>query len=88
MSRPSHPPSSHRHNNTHIEEYKLCSFSLNIFLHPLVTSPLLGLNILLSTLFSYILNLCSSLWVRDKISHPYENIESLSQTLILVSAWH
>jgi polysaccharide pyruvyl transferase WcaK-like protein len=31
----------------------------------------LGPNILLSTLFSNTLNLCSSLNVRDQVSHPY-----------------
>jgi hypothetical protein len=32
---------------------------------------LLGPNILLSTLFSNTLSLCSSLSVRDQVSHPY-----------------
>jgi hypothetical protein len=32
----------------------------------------LGPNILLSTLFSNTLNLCSSLIVRDQVSHPYK----------------
>jgi len=39
-----------------------------------VTSSLLGPNILLSTLFSNILNQCSSLSVRDKVSHPYKTL--------------
>jgi hypothetical protein len=34
-------------------------------------SSLRGRNILLSTLFSNVLNLCSSLSLRDKVSHPY-----------------
>jgi hypothetical protein len=46
------------------EEYKLCSSSLCSVLQPPVTSSLLGPNILLSTLFSNTLNLCSSLNVR------------------------
>jgi hypothetical protein len=50
------------------EEYKPCSSSLCSFLQPPVTSSLLGPNILLSTLFSNALNLCSSLNVRDKVS--------------------
>jgi len=33
---------------------------------------MLGPNILLSTLFSNALNLCSSLSVRDQVSHPYK----------------
>jgi hypothetical protein len=50
----------------------LCSF-----IHPVVTPPLLGLNIPLSTLFSdtlylYDLNLYSYLHVRDQILHPYK----------------
>jgi polysaccharide pyruvyl transferase WcaK-like protein len=32
---------------------------------------LLGPNIFLSTLFSNTLSLCSSLIVRDQVSHPY-----------------
>jgi hypothetical protein len=46
------------------EEYKLWSS----FLQPPVTSSLFGLNILLSTLFSNTLSLCSSLNVRDQVS--------------------
>jgi len=33
--------------------------------------PLLGPNIFLNTLFSKTLSLCSSLKVRDHVSHPY-----------------
>jgi hypothetical protein len=40
--------------------------------HTPVTSSVLGPNILLSTLFSNTLSLCSSLNVRDKVSHPYK----------------
>jgi hypothetical protein len=43
------------------EEHKLCRSSLCTSFHPLVNSFLLGQNILLSTLFSNTLNLCSSL---------------------------
>jgi hypothetical protein len=53
------------------EEYKPCSSSLCSFLQTPVASSLLGPNILLSTLFSNILNLCSSLNVKDQVSHPY-----------------
>jgi hypothetical protein len=52
-------------------EYKSQSFSLYSFLHSRVTSSLCGPNILLCTLFSNTLSLCSSLNVRDKVSHPY-----------------
>jgi hypothetical protein len=45
---------------------------LCILLHSPVTSSLLGPNILLSTLFSNTLSLCSYLNVRDQVSHPYK----------------
>jgi hypothetical protein len=57
------------------EECKLWSSSLWSFLEPPVTSSLFGPNILLSTLFSNTVSLCSSLNVRDQVSHPY-NIQS------------
>ncbi|PNF26626.1 hypothetical protein B7P43_G10242, partial [Cryptotermes secundus] len=41
------------------------------FLQPPVTSSLFGPNILLNALFSNTLSLCSSLNVRDQVSHPY-----------------
>jgi phosphate starvation-inducible membrane PsiE len=41
-------------------------------LHSPVTSSLLVPNILLRTLFSNTLSLCSSLSVRDQVSHPYK----------------
>jgi hypothetical protein len=53
------------------EEYKKCSSLLYSFLHPPVTPHLFSQNILLSNLFSNILSLCSSLNVRDHVSHPY-----------------
>jgi hypothetical protein len=45
--------------------------SLCSFLQLPVTSSLFGPNILLSTLFLNTLSLCSSLNVRDHVSHPY-----------------
>jgi hypothetical protein len=42
------------------------------FLHSPVTSALVGPNILLSTLCSNTLILCSSLNVRDQVPHPYK----------------
>jgi hypothetical protein len=54
------------------EEYKLRSSSLCSFLHPPVTSFLLGPNIILNILFSNALSLCSSLVVTDQVSHPYK----------------
>ena len=52
------------------EEYRSLSFSLCSFLHSLVTSPFLDPNILLNSLFSKTLSLCSSLNVSDQVSHP------------------
>jgi len=54
------------------DEYKLQSSSLCTFIQPLITSSVLGLHILLSTLFLNILHLCSSLNVRDRFSYPYK----------------
>jgi hypothetical protein len=54
------------------EEYRSLSSSLCILLYSPVTSSLLGPNIVLSTLFSNTLSLCSSLSVRDQVSHPYK----------------
>jgi hypothetical protein len=53
------------------EDYKLCSSSLCNFLHPPITSSLIGPNILLSTLFSHIVSLYSVLNIRDQVTHPY-----------------
>jgi hypothetical protein len=42
---------------------------MKLLLQPPVTSSLFGPNILLSALFSNTLSLCSSLNVRDQVSH-------------------
>jgi hypothetical protein len=62
------------------EEYKLWTCSLYRFLQPPVTSTLFGPDILLSTLFSNTLSLCSSLNVRHQVSHPYR---TTGKTIIL-----
>jgi hypothetical protein len=54
------------------EEYKLWSPSMCIFLHLLVTSPLLGPNILPSILLSNTFSLCFSFKARDNTSHLYD----------------
>jgi hypothetical protein len=54
------------------EAYKLWSSSFCSLLQPPATSSLLGPNVLLSTLFSNALNLCFSLCVKDRVSHPYK----------------
>lgn len=47
------------------------------FYFPLDTSSLLGTNILLSTLFSHTLSLCSSLSMTGQASHPYKTASIL-----------
>ena len=54
------------------EQYKSVSSSLCSFLHSPDTSPLLGPNFPLNTLFSNTLKLRSSLNVSDQVSHPYK----------------
>jgi hypothetical protein len=63
-------------------EYKWCISSLCSFLHPPVPSSLFGPNILLSTLFSNTLNLCSSLNVRVHVSYP---CRTTSKIIVLYS---
>ena len=53
------------------EEYWSVSSSLCSFLHSPVTTSLLGPNILLSSLFSNTLSLCTSLIVSDQLPHAY-----------------
>jgi hypothetical protein len=59
------------------EDYKLRSSSSCSLFHPPVTAFLLVRDILHSTLFSNILSLCSSLSVRDQISHPYTTTDKM-----------
>ena len=54
------------------EEYRSLSSSLCSFLHSPVTSSLFSPNILLSTLFSNTLSLCSSFNVSDLVSQQYK----------------
>jgi hypothetical protein len=83
MARLSHPPRldystyNWRKSTNHEAHYA-------IFFHSPVTSSLFGPNILLSTLFSNTLSLCSSLNVRDQVSHQYRtNTYLLPQLYIL-----
>jgi hypothetical protein len=54
------------------------------FLQPPVTSSLFGPSILLNTLFSNTLSLCSSLNVRDQVSHPYRTTGKIIVLYILI----
>jgi hypothetical protein len=51
---------------------------------PPITSSLFDLNIYLSTLFSSTLSLCSSLNVRDYVSHPYRTTGKIMVLYILI----
>jgi len=66
------------------DEYISLSSSLCSFLHSLVTSSLLDPNILLNSLFSNTLSLCSSLNVRDEVSHPYKTRGKIVVLYILI----
>ena len=66
------------------EQYRSLSSSLCSFLHSPVTSTLLGPNILLSTLFSNTLSLCSTLIVSDQVSHPHKTTGNIIVLYILV----
>jgi len=66
------------------EEYRSLSSSLYSFLHSLVTSSLLGTNVLLNTLFSNTLSLRSSLNVSDQVSHPYKTTGKIIVQYILI----
>ena len=66
------------------EEYRSLSSSLCNLLHSPVTSALLGSNILLSTLFSNIPSLRSSLNVSDKVSHPQKTTGKIIVLYILI----
>jgi len=68
------------------EEYRSLSSTLCSFLLSPLNSSLLGPNIHLSTLFSNILNLCSSLRVRDQVSHPYKTSAKIIVLYILIFA--
>ena len=61
------------------EEYRSVSSSLCNFLHSPVTPSLLDPNILLNTLFSNTLSLCSSLNVSDQFSHPYKTTGKITE---------
>ena len=66
------------------EEYISLSSFLFSFLHFLITSSLLGPNILLNTLFSNTLSLHSSLNDSDQFSHPYKTTGKIIVLCILI----
>jgi hypothetical protein len=66
------------------EVYKSLSSSLCSFLHFSVPASLIGPNILLSTLFSNILNLRSSLNAGDQVAHPYKTTSKILILYVLI----
>jgi hypothetical protein len=62
---------SNNHNKNERKSWLSGQHSRFVFLHCPITSSLLGPYIPLRTLFSNTLSLCSSLSVRDQVSHPY-----------------
>ena len=66
------------------EEYRSLSSSLCSFLCSPVTSSLLGTNILLSTLFSNTLSLCSSLNVINQVLHSYKTMGKIIVVYTLI----
>jgi len=69
---------------TYVEENKLWSSSLRCFLHPPVTYSFLGPNVLLGTLFSGALNVCSSVTITDHVSHPYKVRTKLQFYIVVI----
>ena len=66
------------------EECRSLSSSLCSLFQSPVTSSLLSPNILLNTLFSNTLNLCSSLNVSNHVSHPYKTRGKIIVLCILI----
>jgi len=79
---PSHRPLCE---NPNITKYKSRSSSLYSRLHSPVTSPLLGPNTFLSTLFSNTISPCSAVNVKRQVSHPYKTTDKIKVLNILIS---
>ena len=66
------------------ELYRSLNSTLCSFLHSLITSSLLGPNILLNTLISNILTLRSSVNVSDQASHPFKTTGKIVVLCIVI----
>jgi hypothetical protein len=82
ISSPSHPLFLD-HSDYIFAKIKTMNTSSCSFVYGPVTSSLLGPNILLSTLFSNTLSLCSSINFTDQFSHPYKTTGNIMLLLIL-----
>jgi hypothetical protein len=79
------PPWLDHSNYSYIQwRVKVMSSSLCSFLQPPITSSLFNTNIFLITLFSNTHSLCSSLNVRDQVSHPYRTTSKIIVVYILI----
>jgi hypothetical protein len=73
----SHPPWLHHPNYTSWRGQVMKLLKNNTYVESPITWSLLWLNILLSTLFSNIVSLCSHN-IRDQVSHPYRTTKNYS----------
>lgn len=64
-------------------EYKSGSYSIFVFFQPSVTSFLLGPSVFLSTLFLNAFSLCSSLNMRNQVSHTCNTTDTITAYYIL-----
>jgi hypothetical protein len=80
----SHPPWLNHSQLFDCKEYNLQSSLLCRFLQPPITSPLFDPDIILRILFSNTLSLCSSLNVREHVSHPYRTTGKIVVLSILI----
>jgi hypothetical protein len=82
MSRPPYLPWFNHPNNIRwrIQVMKFHHYAI----FSMMSSYLLGPNVLLNTLFSKPLSLCSSLKVRDQVSHPYSTTGKITVLYILI----
>jgi hypothetical protein len=83
----SHPPLFDRSNDNWRRVHVLYSPPLCSFLKALIILSLFGPNISLSTLFRSTLSLCSSLNIRDQVSHPYRTTGKIKVLYILIFAF-
>jgi len=84
MTHPTHSP-GFKHPDNIWWRVQIINPFLSTFLQPSVTFTLSDPNILLSTLFSSTLNLCSSHNIRDQVLHPYKATGESIVFYILIS---
>jgi hypothetical protein len=84
MHRPSHSSWFDQRNSKYLVSADHQSSTLCSFLHSPDTSPILGPNILLNTLFSNTLSRRSSFNVNDQVLHPYHTTDKITLLYILI----